>query len=89
MTVVQYGMNTPPCPQCDSVSTVKNGFIHTGKQRYLCRTCHRQFVLNPARAPILQDTQDQVEKLLSWAKRHPVGPARSSNGSPCGGFAVC
>ena len=57
-------MNTPPCPQCASVCTVKNGFIHTGKQRYPCKTCHRQFVLNPARAPIPQATQDQVEKLL-------------------------
>ncbi len=64
MTMLEWVMSTPPCPHCECVSTVKNGHIHTGKQRYLCKTCHRQFVLNPTRAPIPQATQDQVEKLL-------------------------
>ncbi|WP_425557182.1 IS1/IS1595 family N-terminal zinc-binding domain-containing protein, partial [Deinococcus carri] len=29
-------MNTPPCPACGGVYTVKNGHAHTHKQRYLC-----------------------------------------------------
>ena len=80
-------MNTPPCPQCASVSTVKNGFIHTGKQRYLCKTCHRQFVLNPGRAPLAPETLETVEKLLVERvslrgscrvldKAAPTGPVR-------------
>ncbi|WP_431191263.1 IS1/IS1595 family N-terminal zinc-binding domain-containing protein, partial [Leptolyngbya subtilissima] len=31
-------MPMPSCPNCTSKRTVKNGHIHTGKQRYLWRT---------------------------------------------------
>jgi transposase-like protein len=34
----------PICPVCQSVASVKNGHIHNGKQRYLCRGCGDQFV---------------------------------------------
>jgi len=33
----------PSCPTCTSKHTVKNGRIHNGKQRFLCRACGRQF----------------------------------------------
>lgn len=39
-------MPMPHCPGCTSERTVKNGHIHTGKQRYLCRNCGRQCVEN-------------------------------------------
>jgi len=43
---------------------VKNGSIHTGKQKYQCNSCGRQFVANPQNAPIATDTKDLIDKLL-------------------------
>ncbi|WP_346293315.1 IS1/IS1595 family N-terminal zinc-binding domain-containing protein, partial [Sphaerothrix gracilis] len=37
----------PTCPECQATYIVKNGHIHTGKQRYLCRQCGYQFVEEP------------------------------------------
>jgi transposase-like protein len=54
----------PCCPTCQSNHTVKNGHIHTGKQRFLCRGCGRQFVENPTHKIIDQDTRDLVDRLL-------------------------
>ncbi|WP_396797823.1 IS1 family transposase [Microcoleus sp. FACHB-1515] len=47
----------PSCPTCPSAQTVKKGRIHTGKQRFKCRECGRQFVEDPANAPIAQSMQ--------------------------------
>ena len=52
------------CPKCTSTQTVKNGRIHTGKQRFKCRDCGRQFVQDPANPPIAQSTRDLIDKLL-------------------------
>lgn len=54
----------PTCPSCQSKHTVKNGHIHTGKQRFLCRGCGRQFVKNPTNKIIDQDTRDLIDRLL-------------------------
>ncbi len=35
------------CPECNSENTVKNGHIHNGKQKFMCRECRIQFVTNP------------------------------------------
>jgi len=32
------------CPRCGSAHTVKNGRIHNGKAKRLCKDCCRQFV---------------------------------------------
>jgi uncharacterized Zn finger protein len=40
------------CPCCGSEHYVKNGSIHTGKQKYLCKECGRQFVADPQNTPI-------------------------------------
>ena len=53
-----------PCPTCQSEQTVKNGHIHNGKQRYLCKSCGRQFVLNPANKTISRQTKERIDKLL-------------------------
>jgi insertion element IS1 protein InsB len=37
------------CPDCCSTEIVKNGSIGNGKQKYKCKHCERQFVLNPQR----------------------------------------
>ncbi len=52
------------CPQCGSNRIIKNGSIHTGKQKFLCKDCHRQFVEHPTNKTISQETWDLVEKLL-------------------------
>ena len=52
------------CPDCDSIEIVKNGFIHNGKQKYLCKNCDRQFVENPQNKIISQSQWEVVDKLL-------------------------
>lgn len=54
----------PTCPRCQATHTVKNGHIHTGKQRYLCRHCSYQFIEHPADKRIDQSTRELVERLL-------------------------
>jgi len=52
------------CPNCKSDKTVKNGHIHNGKQRYLCKDCGRQFVLDPTKKLISEETKKRIDKLL-------------------------
>ena len=52
------------CPQCQSHSTTKYGHTHSGKQRYRCVDCGRQFVENPARSPISPETCQLIDRLL-------------------------
>ncbi|MBU1430194.1 IS1 family transposase [Myxococcota bacterium] len=52
------------CPRCNHHHIVKNGSIHTGEQKYACRNCGRQFVLNPKNKPISDDQKRLINKLL-------------------------
>lgn len=52
------------CPDCDSIEIVKNGSIHNGKQKYLCKKCDRQFVENPKNKIIPLSQWEFVDKLL-------------------------
>ncbi|WP_225901176.1 IS1 family transposase [[Leptolyngbya] sp. PCC 7376] len=52
------------CPQCQSPSTIKYGHTHSGKQRYRCHECGRQFVEHPAHPPIATDTRQLIDRLL-------------------------
>jgi transposase-like protein len=52
------------CPKCGSQHTVKNGRIHNKKPKYQCQDCGRQFVNNPTKKVIDQETLDLVERLL-------------------------
>lgn len=54
----------PPCPDCNSTHTVKNGKIHNGKQNFKCRDCGRQFVQDPQNKIIDQATKTLIDKLL-------------------------
>lgn len=54
----------PTCPECQATHTVKNGHIHTGKQRFLCKQCGYQFVENPTNKTIDADTRTLVDRLL-------------------------
>ncbi len=52
------------CPKCQSAYIIKYGHTHYGKPRFLCKGCRRQFVENPTRQPISQDTRNLIDKLL-------------------------
>ena len=52
------------CTRCNSQHTVKNGISVTGKQKYKCNACGFQFVLNPEKLPISNETKDLIDKLL-------------------------
>jgi transposase-like protein len=52
------------CPRCGASEYVKNGSIHTGKQKYRCKVCERQFVDDPQNMPISSETKNLVDKLL-------------------------
>ena len=52
------------CPRCHSSRIVKNGFIHNGNQNFKCKVCNRQFVQNPTKKVIGQETRDLIDKLL-------------------------
>lgn len=54
----------PCCPACQSDKSVKNGHIHNGKQRYLCRICSRQFVENPQQEEVSAEKKALIDKLL-------------------------
>lgn len=52
------------CPRCGLREIVRNGNIHTGAQKYLCKECGRQFIENPRKKVISQETKDLIDKLL-------------------------
>jgi IS1 family transposase/transposase-like protein len=56
--------NCPVCPICKSENIIKNGSIHNGKPKFMCRDCRRQFVENPTDKVIPVSTWELVEKLL-------------------------
>ena len=54
----------PPCPHCHSKRVIKNGSIHTGKPKYKCKDCNKQFVENPTPQCVPQEKRDIIDKLL-------------------------
>jgi insertion element IS1 protein InsB len=52
------------CPRCGSAHTVKNGRIHNGKAKRLCKDCRRQFVPDATKKVITPQTWELVDKLL-------------------------
>jgi transposase-like protein len=70
----------PKCPACSSTRTVKNGHIHTGKQRFKCHDCGRQFVEEPDKKMIDAATRELIDRLL-LERLSLVGIARAVQGS--------
>lgn len=52
------------CPICSAARSVKNGRIHNGKQRFLCRQCGRQFVEQPTKKVVNAATRELIDRLL-------------------------
>jgi transposase-like protein len=53
-----------PCPRCGSHHTIKNGSTHNGKPKRQCKDCGRQFVVNPSKQPISEETKQLIDQLL-------------------------
>ncbi len=54
----------PPCPVSQPTHVVNNSKIHHGKQRFKCHECRRQFIEQPSKTVIHQDTRALIDRLL-------------------------
>ena len=52
------------CSHCNEIKIVKNGSTGSGKQKYKCKSCNRQFVQNPQSNKIPEETKQLIDKLL-------------------------
>jgi transposase-like protein len=52
------------CPNCYATSIRKNGSIHSGKQKYECLSCGRQFVENPQNKHIATENKERIRRSL-------------------------
>jgi insertion element IS1 protein InsB len=52
------------CPRCQSERVIKNGHIHTGKPKWMCKGCKRQFVLDLQWMRVSNETKVLIDKLL-------------------------
>lgn len=52
------------CPRCQSTHIVKNGSIHNGKPKFMCKACRRQFVQDPQSNAIPAATIALIDRLL-------------------------
>ena len=52
------------CPTCSAARSVKNGRIHNGKQRFLCRQCGRQFVEQATKKVVNARARELIDRLL-------------------------
>lgn len=52
------------CPNCSSHIVRKNGSTHTGKQKYQCVSCNKQFVENPQNKMISEGTKERIRRSL-------------------------
>lgn len=52
------------CPRCQSDQIIKNGRIHRGKPKWMCKVCKRQFVADPQWRRISDDTKALIDKRL-------------------------
>jgi IS1 family transposase len=57
-------MNTLTCPACQSKTIKKNGSIHSGKQKYECLSCKKQFIENPQNKSIPEETRERIRRSL-------------------------
>lgn len=52
------------CPNCHSTNLVKNGLNLLNKQMYRCKYCGRQFVLEPSKVVITDETKKLIDDML-------------------------
>ncbi len=66
------------CPNWQIHEISKNGKIHNEKQHYKCKNCGRQFIENPTKKYITQETKNLIDRLL-LEKISLAGIARVTN----------
>ena len=66
------------CPQCGSAGVVRFGKAASGRQKYNCRDCGRQFVPDPGNRRIDEETKRVVLQLLAEG----VPPAKIKSAYP-------
>jgi IS1 family transposase len=54
----------PCCPDCHTDQVIKNGSNATGKPKYACKACGRQFVDDPQWRAISDETKGIIDRLL-------------------------
>lgn len=52
------------CTHCHSQTVRKNGSIHSGKQKYECLACRKQFVEDPQNKIISDDMKERIRRSL-------------------------
>jgi insertion element IS1 protein InsB len=52
------------CPSCQATQIIKNGTIHSGKPKWKCKACGRQFVANPPQHRSSDASKQLIDKLL-------------------------
>ena len=52
------------CPVCGSQHLIKNGSAHNGKPKYQCKSCGRQFVVNPTKTNVSKEIKQLIDRLL-------------------------
>lgn len=52
------------CHTCGSIHIIKNGSIHNGKPKHQCKSCGCQFVNNPTKATVSDETKHLIDRLL-------------------------
>jgi IS1 family transposase/transposase-like protein len=52
------------CPKCGSNLVIKYGYINSNKQRFMCKSCRRQFVENPENKVISLEIRKIIDNLL-------------------------
>ncbi len=52
------------CSTCGSRHLIKNGSVHNGKPKYQCKSCGRQFVVNPTKTTIPKEIKKLIARLL-------------------------
>jgi len=52
------------CPACGSAHLIKNGSVHNGKPKHQCKNCSHQFVVNPTKTTVLEETKELIDRLL-------------------------
>ena len=52
------------CPTCGSSHLIKNGSVAHGKPKHQCQSCGRQFIDNPTKTTISDETKQLIDRLL-------------------------
>lgn len=52
------------CPNCGSDYFIKYGHTHNKKQNHRCKKCGREFILDPERKQISDETKELIKKTL-------------------------